>query len=99
MSPQYTELWKLYSRCLHTRSVSCLLVVQGTKVSKHFHCHQANDCPNILSHGAIFRIGILVPNYPEENMVEPGDKETGKSNVFQILRDLRHKQYLEPKPY
>ena len=53
----------------------------------------ANDCPNILSHGAIFRMGILVPNYPEENVVKLGDQETGTSNVFQILQDLWIKQY------
>ena len=61
-----------------------------------------NDCPNILSHGAIFRMGILVPNYPEENMVKLGDKETGISNVFQILQDLQVKQYQgnsEPKAH
>ena len=34
----------------------------------------ANDCPNILSHGATFRMGVLVPNYPEENMVKQGDR-------------------------
>ena len=31
-----------------------------------------------------------------------GDKETGLSNVFQILQDLRHEQHssnFEPKPY
>ena len=72
---------------------------RGRKYLNTFIVTNANDCPNILSHGAIFRMGILVPNYPEENMVEPGDKETGKSNVFKILRDLRHKQYFEPKPY
>ena len=53
----------------------------------------ANDCPNILSHGAIFRMGILIPNYPEENMVKSRDMETGTSNVFQVLQDLRMKQY------
>ena len=52
-----------------------------------------NDCPNILSHGAIFRMGVLVPNYPEENVVKQGDQETGTSNVFQILQDLWIKQY------
>ena len=72
---------------------------RGRKYLNTFIVTNANDCPNILSHGAIFRMGILVPNYPEENMVKPGDKETGKSNVFQILRDLRHKQYFEPKLY
>ena len=62
----------------------------------------ANDCPNILSHGAIFRMGILVPNYPKENMVKLGDMETGTSNVFQVLQDLRMKQYQgnsEPKAH
>ena len=53
----------------------------------------ANDCPNILSHGATFRMGVLVPNYPEENTVKLGDQETGTSNIFQILQDLRIKQY------
>ena len=53
----------------------------------------ANDCPNILSHGATFRMGVLVPNYPEENIVRLGDQETGTSNVFQILQDLPIKQY------
>ena len=53
----------------------------------------ANDCPNILSHGATFRMGVLVPNYLEENIVKLGDQETGTSNAFQILQDLRIKQY------
>ena len=30
----------------------------------------ANDCPNLLSHGATFRMGVLLPNYPEENVVK-----------------------------
>ena len=93
MSPQYTELWKLHSRCLYTRSVSYILAVQGRKYLNTFIVTNANDCPNILSHGAIFRMGILVPNYPEENVVKLGDKETGTSNVFQILQDLQMKQY------
>ena len=45
-------------------------------------------------------MGILVPNYPEENMVKSRDMETGTSNVFQVLQDLRMKQYQgnsEPK--
>ena len=62
----------------------------------------ANDCPNLLSHGATFRMGVLLPNYPEENVVKgenvPNFKintSTGLSNVFQILQDLRLKQYQE----
>ena len=27
-----------------------------------------NDCPNLLSYGATFRMGVLLPNYPEENI-------------------------------
>ena len=69
------------------------LQFRGRKYLNTFIVTNANDCPNILSHGAIFRMGILVPNYPEENMVKLGDKETGTSNVFQVLQDLRMKQY------
>ena len=68
-----------------------------------------NDCPNLLSHGATFRMGVLIPNYPEENVVK-GDKvpnfkigtHTSTSNVFQILQDLRLKQHqghFEPRVY
>ena len=60
----------------------------------------ANDCPNLLSHGAIFRMGVLLPNYLEENVVEEENVPNFKfntststttgtsSNVFQILQDL-----------
>ena len=47
-------------------------------------------------------MGILVPNYLEENMVKLRDMETGTSNVFQVLQDLRMKQYQgnsEPKAH
>ena len=76
------------------------LQFRGRKYLNTFIVTNANDCPNILSHGAIFRMGILVPNYPEENVVKLGDMETGTSNVFQVLQDLRMKQYQgnsEPK--
>ena len=54
-------------------------------------------------------MGVLLPNYPEENVVK-GDKvpnfkigtPTSTSNVFQILQDLRLKQYQgnsEPRAY
>ena len=66
---------------------------RGRKYLNTFIVTNANDCPNILSHGAIFRMGILVPNYPEENMVKVRDMETGTSNVFQVLQDLRMQQY------
>ena len=62
-----------------------------------------NDCPNLLSHGETFRMGVLLPNYPEENVVRgenvPNFKinasESTSSNVFQILQDLQLKQYQE----
>ena len=78
------------------------LQFRGRKYLNTFIVTNANNCPNILSHGAIFRMGILVPNYPEENMVKLGDKETGTSNVFQVLQDLQMKQYQgnsEPKAH
>ena len=51
----------------------------------------ANDCPNLLSHGGTFRMGVLLPNYTEENVVK---EETGMlQNVFKILQDLHLKQY------
>ena len=48
------------------------------------------------SYGATFRMGVLLPNYPEENIVRgenvPNFKvntsEGTSSNVFQILQDL-----------
>ena len=69
------------------------LKFRGRKYLNTFIVTNANDCPNILSHGAIFRMGILVPNYAEENMVNVRDMETGTSNVFQVLQDLRMQQY------
>ena len=73
----------------------------------------ANNCPNLLSHVATFRMGVLLPNYPEENVVKSACGEnvpnfkyststgtsTGtSSNVFQILQDLWLKQYQENHP-
>ena len=78
------------------------LQFRGRKYLNTFIVTNANDCPNILSHGAIFRMGILVPDDPEENMVKLGDMEIGTSNVFQVLQDLRMKQYQgnsEPKTH
>ena len=74
----------------------------GEKYLNTFIVTNANDCPNLLSHGAIFRMGVLLPYYLEENVVK-GEKvpnfktstSTGSSNVFQILQDLRMKQYQE----
>ena len=70
---------------------TCSLGVKST-----FIVTNANDCPSVLSYGATFRMSVLLPNYPEENVVRgenvPNFKvntsEGTSSNVFQILQDL-----------
>ena len=77
------------------------LQFRGEKYLNTFIVTNANDCPNLLSHGATFRMDVLLPNYPEENFVKgenvPNFKintSTGTSkNVSQILQDLQLKQY------
>ena len=75
------------------------LQFRGEKYLNTFIVTNANDCPNLLSHGATFRMGVLLPNYPEENVVKGENVLKFKinigtsSNVFQILQDLRLKQY------
>ena len=69
------------------------LQFRGEKYLTTLIVTNANDCPNLLSHGATFRMGVLLPNYPEQNVVKG---ETGTlSNVFQILQDLHLKQCQE----
>ena len=77
------------------------LQFRGEKCLNTFIVTNAYDCPNLLSHRATFRMGVLLPNYLEENVVKgqnvPNFKlntSTGTttgtlpSNVFQILQDL-----------
>ena len=93
MPPRDTELWKLSCRHFNTGTVSQF---RGEKYLNTFIVTNANNCPNLLSYGATFRMGVLLPNYPEENVVRgenvPNFKiNTSKgtsSNVFQILQDL-----------
>ena len=75
---------------------------RGEKYLSTFIVTNVNDCLNLLSYGATFRMGVLLPNYPRENIVEgenvPNFKvntgtSDGTSNVFQILQDLQLKQY------
>ena len=80
------------------------LLFRGKKYLNTFIVTNANNCPNLLSHGATFRMGVLKPNYPEENVFkgeEVPNFKIGKttSNVFQILQDLRLRQQFEPKQY
>ena len=46
------------------------LQFRGEKYLNTFIVTNTNDCPNLLSHGATFRMGVLLPNYPEENVVK-----------------------------
>ena len=73
------------------------LQFRGKKYLNTFTVTNTNDCPNLLSYGATFRMGVLLLNYPEENIVKeenvPNFKvntgtSDGTSNIFQILQDL-----------
>ena len=93
MSLQDTELWKLTADIPILGQFHAYLQFRGEKYLTTFIVTNADDCPNLFSHGATFRMGVLLPNYPEENVVKG---ETGTlSNVFQILQDLRLKQCQE----
>ena len=46
------------------------LEFRGEKYLNTFIVANVNDCPNLLSYGATFRMGVLLPNYPEENVVK-----------------------------
>ena len=46
------------------------LEFRGEKYLNTFIVTNVNDCPNLLSYGATFRMGVLLPNYPEENVVK-----------------------------
>ena len=46
------------------------LEFRGEKYLNTFIVTNVNDCPNLLSYGAIFRMGVILPNYPEQNVVK-----------------------------
>ena len=46
------------------------LEFKGEKYLNTFIVTNVNDCTNLLSYGATFRMGVLLPNYPEENVVK-----------------------------
>ena len=101
MPPQDTEFQKVSADISILGQFSTYLQFRGEKYLNTFIVTNANDCPNLLSYGATFRMGVLLPNYPEENVVRgenvPNFKvntsEGTSSNVFQILQDLRLTQY------
>ena len=70
MFPRDTELWKLSRRHFYTGQFRTYLQFRGEKYLNTFIVANANDCPNLLSHGATFRMGVLLLNYLEENVVK-----------------------------
>ena len=46
------------------------LEFRGEKYLNTFTDTNANDCLNLLSYGATFRMGVLIPIYPEEIVVK-----------------------------
>ena len=72
----------------------------GEKYLNTFIVTDANDCPNLLSHDATFRMGVLLPNYPKDMVINEDnvphfDKlraPNGTLNVFQILGDIQKQQ-------
>ena len=46
------------------------LEFKGEKYLNTFIVTNANDCPNLLSHGGTLRMGVLFPNYSEQNVVK-----------------------------
>ena len=46
------------------------LEFRGKKYQNTFIVTDANDCPSLLSHGATFRMGVIIPNYPKDMTVE-----------------------------
>ena len=57
------------------------LQFRGEKYLNTFIVTNANDCPNLLSYGATVRMGVLLPNYPEENVAK-GDNVPNFSKVY-----------------
>ena len=109
MPPRDTELWKLDCRHFYTGSVSHLLAVQGRKVPEYFYCHQCQQLPQFTQPWSNLQNGHITTKLPGENVVKSACGEnvpnfkygtsTGtSSNVFQILQDLRLKQYQENYP-
>ena len=54
---------------------------RGEKYLNTFIVTNANDCPNVLSYGATFRMGVLLPNYPVENVVRGENVPNFKMNT------------------
>ena len=72
------------------------LKFRGEKYQNTFIVTHANDFLNLLSHGAMFRMGILLPNYTQDIVVQGAnvphfskimDDQSGP-NIFQTLNEI-----------
>ena len=79
---RYRTVWKLCADISILGQFCTYLEFRGEKYLNTFRVTNANDCPNLLSHGATFRMGILLPIYPEENLV--------KGKMYQTLQEQVH---------
>ena len=61
------------------------LQFRGEKYLNTFIVTNANDCPNLLSHGATFRMGVLLPNYPEENVVKGCGENVPNQYIYRYI--------------
>ena len=61
------------------------LLFCGKKYLNTFIVTNANDCPNLLSHGATFRMGVLKPNYPKENVVKGEEVPNFKIGKLRLM--------------
>ena len=70
------------------------LQFKGKKYENTLIVTNANDCPNLLSHDATFRMSALKPCYPKSMLVDGEEMSTfsGPSNMFQILNELQNQQ-------
>ena len=60
------------------------LEFRGEKYLNTFIVTNVNDCPSLLSYGATFRMGVLLPNYPEENIVKGENVPNFKVNTGKV---------------
>ena len=66
------------------RQFRIYLQFRGEKYLNTFVVTNANDCPNLFTHGATFRMGVLLPNYPEENVVKGENVPNLRSTHLQL---------------
>ena len=69
------------------------LQFRGDGYLNTFIVTNANDCPNLLSHGATFRMGVLLPNCPEENVVKGENVPNLRSTHLRVHLQMSSRSY------